>query len=224
MIAIIALLIAICNVNAQDPAPSWVKYAHASCPAGSPITHLSATTIVPPPPAEIGGYPALWFGIEDVNNINLLQPIVPTWGQCEINEYCVYNEQFRWHGQKNWDGDSAQIVAGDLVYASIDLAQNGSYILTIAVNNQTLFADERDPSVLEGLTFVNAYFVVEHGAACNMLPMHGITYSNIELSCNGTTVQSPNWSVHSETLVCEMDAKVIDPQTIAFTWSNQDSQ
>ena len=92
---LVLMYFVVCNF-AQDPAISWLAWAHASCPEGTKVTHLSAGSIIPKDPQMNGGYPALWFGIEDPNNVNLLQPIVPAWNQCsEANKYCVFNEQFR---------------------------------------------------------------------------------------------------------------------------------
>jgi hypothetical protein len=56
---------------AQDPAPSWLAYAKTTC-AGQ-VTRVSANTVVPPKPTSQGAYTAWWFGIEDPNNINLIQ-------------------------------------------------------------------------------------------------------------------------------------------------------
>ncbi len=145
-----------CIAVAQDPASSWVAWAHASCPGR--ITRLEASTAVPPLPSQVGvgAQPAFWFGIEDAHNVNLLQPILPAYGQCAPDQYCVFNEQFRWDGMHNWDGASAITQPGDALSASITLTADGSYVLAWSVRGSVniTHSDVRSPAVLEGKNFV----------------------------------------------------------------------
>ena len=125
---------------------------------------------------------------------------------------------------QNWDGEIAVVEEGDRLYASLDLARNGSYIMTISVTGSinTTIVDVRPPSVLENMQFVNAYFVIEHRAACQQLPLNGIVYSNIDLQCNGSSIPNPNWTAESQNVICDMEAKV-DPsgRKIAFSWNSE---
>ena len=60
-------------VAAQDPASSWLTYAHTT--TGKPIQSFYAELIVPSYPRVSGGSPAFWIGIEDRKNLNLIQPV-----------------------------------------------------------------------------------------------------------------------------------------------------
>ena len=49
---------------AQDPSGGWLSYAVFKAGPTDIITRLSATMVAPAAPADAGGQPAFWFGVQ----------------------------------------------------------------------------------------------------------------------------------------------------------------
>jgi hypothetical protein len=148
---------------------------------------------------------------------------VPAFGQCADNTYCVFNEQYRWNGGINYNGNSTTVQPGDRIFAALQLT-SGGYVMTIKTTGSvnTTTTDVRPPSTLEGQNFTNVYFVVEHHSNCNQLPPDNqIVYSNIRVFCNNNLQFTPTWTTaQGSNPICGAQAVVQSYSRIALTWNS----
>ncbi len=76
--------------------------------------------------------------------------------------------------------------------------------------------------VENGEVFTDVYFVVEHQPTqCTQYPANGnVVFQNISVAWEGGNT-TPDWSVQQYKPACNSNGKVIDAQTLEFTWDTK---
>jgi hypothetical protein len=213
-----ALLVAV--VVAQDPAPGWLAYATAECPAGTKITGMEAKWLVGANPPSSFAFFSPWFGIDASDNLNLLQPVNP-WGG---DSWSMYTEYYQWSPSNNQDSNQYQVNAGDQLFGKV--VYNGdadqSYTLTQTdvtsgqSSSMTIPVQQDDEGNYKNFTVM--YIVYEKVAQCGQYPPdQKVTFSDIKVKCNDALV-SPKWTTSYVEDVCNFRAHVVSPSEVTITW------
>merc|ERR1711907_77309 len=214
---VVALAAFAALASAQDPAGSWLTYAHTSL-NGLPIQHFYAEAVVPKYPSLFGGSAAYWIGIEDRNNLNLIQPIMV---KHEIGGFHTFVEHFDWHTGNDEQSAAFTVKPGVRVFGQIDLQKDGSYIQMagIAGTNQNVTMRVVPDSKSEA--FTNAYIVLEHQPlSCAEFSSSGeIVFSNIRISYVGGRHQMSTWTPHVKAPACNSTTTIVNPDTVKITWN-----
>ena len=208
-------------VSAGDPSTSWLSYAVYE--AGSIITQMNATVVVPSNPAATGADPSFWYGLQTAKGTGaLVQPIL-AWGQTERDEFGIFHEVYDWNNGRDYRSPESYIVpAGDVLYQSVTYrAENNSYDMFISSNatGKSIlwnYALQESQTVAE----TTAFIVVEHQPrSCDMFPSDGgIVFSDIYIEVDYEAVENPSWKTIQERPACDSEAQVVDPSTIKLTW------
>uniref|UniRef100_A0A7S1Q0B7 Uncharacterized protein n=1 Tax=Neobodo designis TaxID=312471 RepID=A0A7S1Q0B7_NEODS len=226
MRALILLAVAAALVAAQDPPPGWTAYATGNCPAGTRLTKMEATwKVLGNAPASQAFY-SPWFGSDTTDNLNLLQPVNPWFG----NSWNFYTEYFQWSPTHNVDSTSYPTSTGNTLHGEIifngvneqsytvrqtDQTQGQSSQMTIPVQRD-VWGNYKNYTVL--------YVVFEKIAQCNEYPPDEIvTFKDINVYCDGELI-TPQWTTAVVDEVCDFTAHVINPHEISITWNTQSSK
>jgi hypothetical protein len=190
-----------------------------------PITYLNATWVVPSDPAtSIGSNaPGWWYGVQtSKGNGALVQPIL-AYGYTERDAYAIFNACFDWtDGSWTTSKETYDVKPGDTITSSVTFNPSAnSYTMYIksADTGKSITTDYKlKPG--QSLPESTAYFVLEHQPrSCKAYPTDGeLTFSGINLQAGGKTL-SPQWVAKQERPACDSEAKVIDAQTLKFTWN-----
>lgn len=216
IIACLAVLIA-----AQDPAPGWLAYATAQCPAGTRITHMEAKWKVGVNPPESFAFFSPWFGIDTTDNLNLLQPVNPWMG----SGWSMYTEYYQWSPSNNVDSNQYNVNAGDQLWGQVtfDGEDKQSYTLkqtdvTTGQTSQMTIPVQRG-SDGNHKNYTVQYIVYEKVAQCYQYGSdQKVTFEDIIVYCNGVKV-SPQWTTGIVENVCDFKAHVISPSEVQITWN-----
>lgn len=219
---IVAALVAAVAV-AQDPAPGWLAYATAQCPAGTRITHMEAKWTVGQDPPQSFAFFSPWFGIDTSDNLNLLQPVNPWLGTA----WAMYTEYYQWSPSHNKNSQQHSVNAGDQLHGQITF--NGeseqSYTLiqtdvTTGQSSQMVIPVQRGSDGLHK-NYTIQYIVYEKVAQCNQYPPdQKVVFSDIQVLCNGVAIQ-PAWTSGVVDSVCDFKATAISPSEVEITWNTE---
>mmetsp|Transcript_50600 Transcript_50600/g.58227 ORF Transcript_50600/g.58227 Transcript_50600/m.58227 type:complete len:267 (+) Transcript_50600:64-864(+) len=218
-VALVAMVL--CGmVSAQDPAPGWLAYATASCPAGTKITHMEAKWTVGANPPFSFAFFSPWFGIDTSDNLNLLQPVNPWMGA----GWSIYTEYYQWSPSNNLDSDQYTVMAGDQLWGKI--TYNGdekqSYTLsqtdvTTGQTSQMTVPVQKVNGVYKNYTV--QYIVYEKVAQCNQYGAdQKVVFSDIKVLCNNAAIE-PKWTTGVVENVCDFKAHVVSPSEVEITWN-----
>jgi hypothetical protein len=206
---------------AQDPAPGWLAYATAQCPAGTRITHMEAKWKVGQSPNPSFAFFSPWFGIDASDNLNLLQPVNPWMG----TSWAMYTEYYQWSPSYNQNSQSHQVNAGDILHGTVTF--NGedqqSYTLTqtdltTGKTSQQTIPVQKKNGVHKNYTV--QYVVYEKVAQCYQYPPDNqVTFYDIAVFCNGVPY-TPQWTTGVVDEVCNFQAHVVSPSQIQITWDS----
>jgi len=229
LLATVALAATASLTVANDPAGSWLSYAAYTDPGHGIITALNTTWKVPSNPASNWGSnaPGWWFGVQTAAGDGaLIQPIL-AWGY-QGNEWSIFNACFDWtDGSWRTSDEVYQVQPGDDISSGVTYSGDGTYVMTISANGKTITT----PYTLESGQSKNestAYFVLEHQPSnCNAYPADGaMSFDNIYLEVDHVQVKNPSWEAQQEQPACSSTCKIVDGETIKFTWdpSTNDKQ
>jgi hypothetical protein len=208
-------------VAANDPAGSWLSYAAYTDPNDGIITALNTTWKVPSNPKSSWGSnaPGWWFGIQTAEGDGaLIQPIL-AYGY-QGNTWSIFNACFDWtDGSWRTSDEVYTVQPGDDISSSVSYSGEGTFVMTISSNGKTITT----PYTLESGQTKNestAYFVLEHQPSnCNAYPADGeMSFDNIYLEVDGKEVKNPKWEAKNEQPACSSECKIVDGETIKFTW------
>merc|ERR1719272_1002029 len=116
---------------AQDPAEGWMAYAVGQVPASvDRITRLEMKWKVSNNPSSSSAFFSPWFGMDPLDNLNLIQPVNPWSG----GEWSMYTEYFQWKPTHNSNSPQKGVEAGQTLHGFLiyDTATD-SYNLTQTV-------------------------------------------------------------------------------------------
>lgn len=222
MFAVVCIVLALTvGTMAQDPAPGWLAYATAKCPPGTKITSMEARWNVGQNPPSSFAFFSPWFGVESSDNLNLLQPVNPWFG----DSWGFYTEYFQWSPEDNQDSSQMNCNAGDTLHGKVvyngDSAQSYTLTQTDVTQSQsssmTIPVQQEDSGEFKNFTIM--YIVYEKVANCDDYPPEQkVTFSNIKVECNGQKI-SPKWTTSYVEDVCDFRAHVINPSEVTITWS-----
>ena len=154
-----------------------------------------------------------------VANDELIQPIL-AYGDGSP-EYTIFNGYYDWH-DGNWvQSADIQVNPGDIIDASVTFVQkDNSYTQSIAKRGGGAPILSPTP-VLNNELYVNVYFVVEHQPnSCGEYPADGIwTVQNITVAYDNAVLKDPKWTCKQFQPACSSQGKVIDANTLEFTWT-----
>lgn len=221
LLSAIALACLIGAVAAQDPAPGWLAYATATCPAGQRITHMEADWTVLDNPTPSGAFFSPWFGIDTTSNLNLLQPVNPWFG----SSWSIYTEYFQWSPVNNQDSQQMSTSAGNQLHGEVTFqgASAQSYKLSQTdktasqTSSMTIPVQQNSAGGYKNYTVM--YIVFEKVAQCWQYPPNGkVTFRNIKVYCNDVLV-SPSWTTSFVEDVCDFRAHVESSSQVSITWN-----
>lgn len=211
---------------ANDPAGSWLSYAAYTDPGHGMITTLNTTWKVPANPKAMYGSnaPGWWFGIQTADGDGaLIQPIL-AWGY-QGDKWSIFNACFDWtDGSWRTSDDIYTVSPGDQITSGITYSSDGTYIMTISANGQTITT----PYTLEAGQTKNestAYFVLEHQPSnCAAYPADdGMTFDNIYMEVDNKPV-TPTWSAHQEQPACSSSCKIVSDTRVDFKWDSKQQE
>jgi hypothetical protein len=203
--------------TAGDPADSWLTYAKASDPKGSRIVYFYAETVVPQNPADSGGVPAFWIGIEPRPAYNLIQPIIPQW---LYGTWYIFVEQYDWNTGNNFDSSFITVQPGQKIYGEVQyVAKNNSYLMTAGIvggKKVSMYG-----YVDKNQTFTDAYVVLEHQPylCAEFPPDNSITYDNIRVIWESGSTK-PAWTSNTFMPACASATNVISATEVELTWQS----
>lgn len=216
---VIALLVAL--AAAQDPAPGWLAYATATCPAGERITHMEAKWKVGQTPPSSFAFFSPWFGIDTTDNLNLLQPVNP-W---EGSGWAFYTEYYQWSPSNNVNSHQYSTEAGNVLHGQLTF--NGESKQSYTLIQQDLTANQKSSMVIpvqrdesgQHKNYSVMYIVYEKVAQCaHYPPDQKVEFYDIFVYCNGQKV-NPKWTTSYVEDVCDFRAHVINTETVTITWN-----
>lgn len=219
LLLLLALLLAI--AVAQDPAPGWLAYATAQCPAGTRITHMEAKWLVGQNPPDSFAFFSPWFGVDTTDNLNLLQPVNPWFG----SSWSIYTEYYQWSPSNNMDSDQYSVNAGDQLWGQITF--NGEDAQTYTLTQTDVTSGQSSSMTVPVQTDANGnyknytvqYIVYEKVAQCYQYgPDQKVDFTDIKVYCNGQLVE-PQWTTGIVENVCDFKANVISPSHVQITWN-----
>jgi len=218
---LLSLISFILMVSSQDPAPGWLGYATAQCPAGTKITHMEALWKVGALPIPSGAFFSPWFGIDTSDNMNLLQPVNPWFGSAP---WQIYTEYYQWSDGYNSNSEAQSANPGDTLLGRITYMGDGQQAYKIIQTDTTsqVSSSQVQPVQQDGngvyKNYTIAYVVYEKVNDCNEYPPDGqVTFTSIRVFCNGTQI-TPQWTTSYVEDVCNNRAHVIAADTIRITW------
>lgn len=222
------LLTAFPLVSANDPAGSWLSYAVYNAPSSSSrITALNTTWTVPADPSQSFGSnaPGWWFGIQTAKGDGaLIQPILAYGYQGA--KWSIFNACFDWtDGSWRTSDEIYTVQPGDKITSSVVATSKRGYEMQICASGKCI----NTPYELEqGQTETEstAYFVLEHQPLfCSAYPADGsMQFENIYLEVDGQEVKNPAWEAKQEAPKCDSECKIVDPNTIQFSWTPKGDQ
>jgi len=217
----LAVLVTIFTVTlAQDPASGWMAYAVGSLPSQySRVTKLEMTWTVGADAHPSRAFYSPWFGMDPIDNLNLVQPVNPWSGA----SWSFYTEYFQWRPTHNSNSRSYSVKAGDTLRGSIVYDEGtDSYLLsqkcleTGSVSSQTVKCQS-------GKHYVLPYIVYEKVFPCRDYPPDGIvTFKNITAECDGVDcTKEIAWEAKVKDANCNMQARIDYPLPgqISITWN-----
>ena len=223
MRALLVLALAAALVSAQDPPPGWTAYATGNCPAGTRLTKMEADwKVLGNAPASQAFY-SPWFGSDTTDNLNLLQPVNPWFG----NSWNFYTEYFQWSPTHNVDSTSYGTQTGNMLHGEIIFngANEQSYTVrqtdkTQGVTSQMTIPVQKD-MYGQYKNYTVLYVVFEKIAQCNEYPPDEVvTFKNLNVYCDGELI-TPSWTTAVVDEVCDFTAHVVTPHEISITWNTQ---
>jgi len=211
----------------DDPADTWLAYAE-SVGTGNRVTFVNATWNVPANPSNpnVPEAPGWWFGIEPRPAAYLIQPILaygdPVNQAC-ANGYCIFNGYYQWNTGYWWQSETIPVNAGDPIYTYVKyLPASNAYEMYIG-NSATGQGVTSVRPVVDGQTYTDVYFVVEHQvASCAEMPSNGMwNINNIYIEINNQPYTNFNWNLQKYQDVC--NCAPLNPggaiSKLQFTWS-----
>lgn len=207
-------------VLAQDPAPGWLAYATAKCPAGTRLTHMEAKWTVGVNPPNSFAFFSPWFGIDTSDNLNLLQPVNPWMG----SGWSMYTEYYQWSPTNNVDSTSYNVNAGDQLYGKITFDGDDKQTYTLSQTDVTTgqtssmtIPVQKHNGVHKNYTI--QYIVYEKVAQCYQYGSdQKVVFNDIQVFCNDVQVQ-PTWTTGVVEDVCDFRAHVVSPSQVEITWN-----
>jgi hypothetical protein len=202
---------------AQDPAEGWMAYAVGEVPAEvDRITRLEMKWKVSNDPRSSQAFFSPWFGMDPLDNLNLIQPVNPWSG----GQWSMYTEYFQWRPTHNSNSpqrgvEAGQTLQGFLVYDSA----TDSYNLTQSVV-ETGATSYQNVRCQWGKKYKLPYVVYEKTFPCADYPSDGaVTFFDIVVECDGKDcTDKVNWQPMVKDANCNMKANIISPQSISITW------
>ncbi|GMH58358.1 hypothetical protein TL16_g02592 [Triparma laevis f. inornata] len=222
--ASIAAILFAQSALAQDPATGWMAYAvgDISSTGAERITRLEMTWTVGAEPTKSSAFFSPWFGMDPVDNLNLIQPVNP-WSGSRFGggSWSAYTEYYQWSPTHNSNSASFSVKSGDTLKGSLVYDESSdSYTLT-----QTCVetGDESSQVVKaqNGKKYTVPYVVYEKTFPCADYPADEIvTFRDIVIECDGVEcTQDVAWSEMIKDDNCNMAAHVSDNNTeISITW------
>eukprot|EP01127_Copromyxa_protea_P002191 TRINITY_DN12081_c0_g1_i1.p1 TRINITY_DN12081_c0_g1~~TRINITY_DN12081_c0_g1_i1.p1 ORF type:complete len:222 (-),score=43.28 TRINITY_DN12081_c0_g1_i1:21-686(-) len=210
-------------VFAQDPPPGWLGYATATCPPNTKLTHMEAKWKVGANPQPSGAFFSPWFGADTTDNMNLIQPVNPWFG----DSWSLYTEYYQWSDGYNRNSDSVAVNAGDTLWGQLTYLGDDkqSYKLsntdltTSKSSGMTIPVQKDSNGHFKKYTIL--YIVYEKVAECSEYPPDGsVTFTDIKVFCNNTLI-TPEWKTAYVEDVCNNRAHVVNPQTVKITWDTK---
>lgn len=214
------IAVAAVAVFAQDPAPGWLSYATAKCPAGQRMTHFEGQWQVPSNPSPSFAFFSPWIGADTSDNLCLIQPVNPWLG----NSWAAYTEYYQWSNSYNRNSASIGVNAGDTMHGVMSFNDGAEQSYTITQTDVTTgqSSSMTIPVQKENgkyKTYEIQYVVFEKVAQCNQYPPNGkVSFTNLIVKCNNVTV-TPQWSTGVVDEVCDFKATVVSPSQIDITWN-----
>ncbi|CUG94109.1 peptidase, putative [Bodo saltans] len=217
---IVAALVAGVVVT-QDPAPGWLAYATAQCPAGTRITHMEAKWLVGQNPPQSFAFFSPWFGIDTTDNLNLLQPVNPWLG----TSWSMYTEYYQWSPTHNKDSAQYSVNAGDQLFGQITF--NGESEQSYTLKQTDVTSGQTSEMVIpvqvgsdgQHKNYTVQYIVYEKVAQCNQYPPdQKVVFNDIKVFCNGVQV-APQWTTGIVENVCDFKATPVSSSQVEITWN-----
>ena len=153
------------SVAAQDPAEGWMAYAVGEVPSGTErITKMQMTWTVGEKPRESNAFFSPWFGMDPIDNLNLIQPVNPWLG----TNWAMYTEYFQWSPEDNSNSQQMQVESGQTLQGTLTYEQTkDSYFL-----NQTVIetgqSSTQTVKCQNGKKYVLPYVVYEKTFPCGV--------------------------------------------------------
>jgi len=216
------LSIGLAVVNAQDPAEGWMAYAVGTMPSDvRRITKLEMTWTVGADPKRSYAFFSPWFGMDPLDNLNLIQPVNPWSG----SGWSMYTEYFQWSPEHNSNSRQIGVRAGDTLRGSLVYNHlSDSYFLSQTV----LGTSDSSTQVVKcqsGKQFLVPYVVYEKVFPCASYPPDGVvTFSNITMECETSTSarvdckKMVQWEAKHKDDNCNFRAHIDSHEQIRLTW------
>lgn len=207
-------------VAAEDPASGWMGYARGTIPNGTErITKLEMTWTVPSEgPRSIAFY-APWFGMDPIDNKNLLQPVNP-WSGVK-KHWSMYTEYFQFSPIKNSNSETYPVEAGQTLRGSIVHNEaEDSYLLSHTII-ETGDMSSQVVKCQKGKKYVIPYVVFEKKFKCSWYPPDGaMTFHNITVECDGVDCsRDVQWEAKVKDDHCNHRAVIdADRNEVTLTW------
>lgn len=213
--------LAVALVSAQDPAPGWLGYATASCPPGTKITHYEGKWKVGQNPQPSGAFFSPWIGMDTSDNLNLLQPVNPWFG----DSWSFYTEYYQWSPSNNQDSNQRSCNAGDLLHGQVtyngDSKQSYNLIqtdVTQSSKSSSMTIPVQQDNNGNYKNFSILYVVYEKVADCGDYPPDGqVVFQDLIVECDNKRI-TPAWTTGYVEDVCNNRAHVVSPSEIKITW------
>jgi len=208
--------------SAQDPAEGWMAYAVGSMPTSiQRITKLEMTWSVGAEPKRSFAFFSPWFGMDPLDNLNLIQPVNP-WGG---SSWSMYTEYFQWSPEHNSNSPQKSVKAGDTLRGSLVYNHlSDSYYLSQTVL-ETGATSTQTVKCQSGKKYLVPYIVYEKVFSCGSYPPDGVvTFHNITMECETATEPRIDckdlvtWSAKYKDDNCNMRAHIDSSDQIRITW------
>lgn len=173
---------------AQDPAEGWMAYAVGALPSSVlRITRLEMTWQVGAAPARSYAFFSPWFGMDPLDNLNLIQPVNP-WGG---RSWSMYTEYYQWRPSHNSNSIQKPVLSGQTLKGSLVYdASSDSYELSQTVLETGVTSSQVVPCQ-NGKKFLVPYIVYEKVFPCRSYPPDGVvTFRNITMECETASAAS----------------------------------
>uniref|UniRef100_A0A7S3F1E2 Uncharacterized protein n=1 Tax=Haptolina ericina TaxID=156174 RepID=A0A7S3F1E2_9EUKA len=185
------------------------------------ITRLEMTWQVGAAPARSYAFFSPWFGMDPLDNLNLIQPVNP-WGG---RSWSMYTEYYQWRPSHNSNSIQKPVLSGQTLKGSLVYdASSDSYELSQTVLETGVTSSQVVPCQ-NGKKFLVPYIVYEKVFPCRSYPPDGVvTFRNITMECETASAASVDcknlvtWSAQYKDDNCNMRAHVDSSDQIRITW------
>ena len=208
--------------KAQDPAGGWMAYAVGEVPDSvERITRLEMTWTVGAEPRHSRAFFSPWFGMDPMDNLNLIQPVNPWSGSA----WSMYTEYYQWSPTHNSNSKQVPVKSGQTLHGSMTYdASSDSYFLNQTIV-ETGVSSTQTVKAQNGKKYRLPYIVYEKTFPCKDYPPDEVvTFRDIVAECDGKTCTNDiKWAAKVKDANCDMKANIISNTEISITWNTKAS-